>query len=145
MRCLRANRLPPLTRRCLATGMLLQELSRKSIDELMQVKGISQVTAQRIAAWFGSAENLDMATALTHAWGCEGGEHGLVVAPLTPTRVRGEATGGNPGVVCIAGVYLRPGDSIVATGAIPGVPRSKLEAWCVFAAHFSIQCVAACL
>ena len=49
----------------------MQELSKKGVEELMEIKGISQITAQRIAGWFGDFSNMGMAMALIRAWGCD--------------------------------------------------------------------------
>lgn len=112
----------------------VQELSQKSIDDLVEIKGVSQITARRIIEWFDAPENREVAASLARTWGCHGGSSCTGPASSTEARAESEpvegAVAARGTVLRVAGVELMAGDAIVATGTIPGVKRAQIEAWC---------------
>eukprot|EP00892_Ulva_mutabilis_P003460 jgi/Ulvmu1/1486/UM011_0216.1 len=104
----------------------ISELSEQTVDDLVQVKGISQIKAKRIAAWFGAAENVELAMEVARTWGLESKQSSPMEAAC---KSEGGDEAGETTSVCLAGVELMPGDSIVATGAVPGMTRAKIVAW----------------
>lgn len=108
--------------------LVLQGVAKSSKGELVQLPGISDVTAGRITAWFGTPDNILLATALASLWTSRS-------EPLWQADAQREAG------VSLAGMTLLPGDEIVATGAI-GVTRGRIQEWSV---SFSSMCPAALL
>lgn len=95
----------------------------------MTVKGISQITARRIVDWFESVENQELAASLTATWGCDDSRSRILGGQVAADPADGaDAASGE--AVRIAGVELREGDSIVATGTVVGATRADIEAWC---------------
>lgn len=106
----------------------MQELSTRSVEDLVTIRGISQITARRIVAWFESVENRELVASLTATWGCDGSPPRSLDAQVggDPADGAGAASGER---VRIAGVELLAGDSFVATGTVPGATRADIEAW----------------
>lgn len=108
------------------TAGQVQELSQKSINDLVEIKGISQITARRIVEWFDAPENREVAASLAGTWGCDDGS---TEAQAESEPVEG-AVAASGTVLRVAGVELMAEDAIVATGTIPGANRAQIEAWC---------------
>lgn len=102
----------------------MQGVSRSPKEVLTGIKGISEITAERIMAWFGNPENLRVAQQLVELWQLHEGasENG---ATSTVDQQQGSRSASS---ITLAGIALEPGDEIVATGAI-AVTRDQIAKW----------------
>lgn len=98
------------------TVLAVQDIAKSSKTDLLDLPGISDITAGRITAWFGTPDNFSLAVELANLWVAQ------------PSPVRQNDAQQQQGVT-LAGIALAPGDEIVATGAI-GVSRPKIKRWC---------------
>jgi hypothetical protein len=90
----------------------------------METKGISDITAERIIAWFGNPENYEIAQQLVKLWRAKNGATEALPAGDEPH----EENAPTSSTISLAGVVLAPGDEIVATGAI-AVTRNQIARW----------------
>lgn len=110
------SRMLPISTTAKAVCLLLQGVANTSKSELVELPGISNITAGRITAWFGFPDNLSLATELASLWSSQSQPMHQVDAQLQQEGVS------------VAGMKLAPGDEIVATGAI-GVSRPLIKQW----------------
>jgi hypothetical protein len=117
----------------------LQGLASASAEELLDVPGVGDTTAQSIQGWFKVPSNLDISLELAGIWN-RPKSAGNTIARQTH---RQQATSSLQEVqeveeagwkFQLGSVTLRRGDKLVVTGSIEGLVRSDIERW--YAATF---------
>jgi NAD-dependent DNA ligase len=116
----------------------MQAVSDASIDDLMSVKGIARKSAHAIHAWFAIDANRSLVTELCAIWNLPGtqGNAPKAKGALADTQVKAVKTASSaqseaaPWSLDLGPVALTAGDSFAITGALDGVRREDLKAWC---------------